>query len=109
MAGRRHLAVVVRGYSEVEERRGPTPNEKVIRAAVWRPCAIDHLTGNGLSRDRPGFLQSWQHSTIAKRVTFLERLIADPAVEATFQRRVLWLKCGLLVLLGIALALLLPA
>ncbi len=33
---------------------------------------------NGISRDRPGFLQSWQHSTIARRVDFLQRLLEDP-------------------------------
>ena len=43
---------------------------------------------NGISRRRPGWLQSWQHSTIARRVEFLERLLADPALEARFQRSV---------------------
>ena len=36
---------------------------------------------NGISRDRPGFLQSWQHSTIAKRVEFLQRVLDDRGVE----------------------------
>jgi Zn-dependent protease with chaperone function len=61
---------------------------------------------NGISRDRPGFLQSWQHSTIARRVAFLERMLADPAVEASFRRRVAALKWGLFVGLGAALAVL---
>lgn len=52
---------------------------------------------NGISRDRPSLLSSWQHSTIARRVAFLERLSSDPAVEARFQRRVWLVKCGLLV------------
>jgi hypothetical protein len=59
---------------------------------------------NGISRERPGFLQSWQHSTIARRVEFLERLLSDPAVESSFQRRVAAVKWGLFVGLAAALA-----
>jgi STE24 endopeptidase len=54
---------------------------------------------NGISRDKPGFLQSWQHSTIARRVEFLQGLLADPAAEPRFQRRVALVKWALLVLL----------
>ena len=36
---------------------------------------------NGMSRDKPGFLQSWQHSTIARRVGFLHSLLTDPWAE----------------------------
>jgi Zn-dependent protease with chaperone function len=61
---------------------------------------------NGISRDRPGFLQSWQHSTIARRVEFLQRVLADPAVEAHFQRRVALVKWALLAALGATLAVL---
>src|SRR5262249_4539116 len=39
---------------------------------------------NGISRDRPGWLSSWQHSTIALRVDFLRRLNADPELEPRF-------------------------
>jgi Zn-dependent protease with chaperone function len=62
---------------------------------------------NGISRDRPGFLQSWQHSTIARRVEFLQRIQADPALEARFQRRVALVKWALLLVVGTALVLLL--
>jgi Zn-dependent protease with chaperone function len=62
---------------------------------------------NGISRDRPGFLQSWQHSTIARRVEFLQRVLGDPALEARFQRRVALVKWALLLVVGAALALLL--
>jgi STE24 endopeptidase len=58
---------------------------------------------NGISRDRPGFLQSWQHSTIARRVEFLQRVLLDRGVERTFQRRVLLVKLGLAAVLGAAL------
>ncbi len=55
---------------------------------------------NGLSRDKPGFLQSWQHSTIARRVDFLRSLLTDPQAEPRFQRRVFFVKCGLFAVLG---------
>jgi STE24 endopeptidase len=60
---------------------------------------------NGISRSRPGWLQSWLHSTFARRIDFLERILADPATEVRFQRgvrRVKWtLGLGLAVALGI--------
>jgi STE24 endopeptidase len=59
---------------------------------------------NGISRDRPGLLQSWQHSTIARRVAFLQQMIADPGIEPVFQRRVALVKWGLFVVLGVLLA-----
>ncbi len=62
---------------------------------------------NGISRDRPGFLQSWQHGSIARRVAFLYGLLKDPSAEPRFQRRVALVKWGLFVVLGAALAALL--
>jgi Zn-dependent protease with chaperone function len=59
---------------------------------------------NGLNRERPGFLQSWQHSTIARRVEFLQQLLHEPVAEHTFQRRVLLVKCGLMGVLGLVMA-----
>jgi hypothetical protein len=50
---------------------------------------------NGMSRDRPGWLRSWQHSTIARRVDFLARVRNDPRIERRFQRRVLAVKWAL--------------
>jgi STE24 endopeptidase len=58
---------------------------------------------NGISRDRPGFLQSWQHSTIARRVQFLQKMVVDPSVEPQFQRRVALVKWGLFLILGVLL------
>src|SRR5205823_11105305 len=55
---------------------------------------------NGISRDRPGFLQSWQHSTIGRRVAFLLAILADPSLEPRFQRRVAVAKWSLLLILG---------
>jgi STE24 endopeptidase len=62
---------------------------------------------NGISRDRPGFLQSWQHGTIARRVQFLQGVLADPAEERRFQRRVAAVKWGILAVLCVLLALVL--
>jgi Zn-dependent protease with chaperone function len=62
---------------------------------------------NGISRDRPGWLQSWQHSTIARRVEFLHRMLKDPALEPRFQRRVGLVKWSLLLGLAACLAVLL--
>ena len=63
---------------------------------------------NGLSRDKPGLLQSWQHSTPARRIDFLQSVLAHPAIEPRFQRRVLLVKsvlllglAGLIVYLGV--------
>jgi Zn-dependent protease with chaperone function len=58
---------------------------------------------NGISRDRPGWLSSWQHSTIARRVDFLEQMRVDPALEPRFQRSVWRLKLGMALCLGAAL------
>lgn len=58
---------------------------------------------NGISRDRPGFLQSWQHSSIARRVDFLQRMRFDPSVETRFQRRIALVKWTLFFVLVSAL------
>lgn len=61
---------------------------------------------NGISRNRPGFLQSWQHSTISRRVAFLRRMLSDPTLEPRFQRRLFFIKSILLVTLLLLLAIL---
>jgi Zn-dependent protease with chaperone function len=61
---------------------------------------------NGISRDKPGFFQSWQHSTIARRVEFLQRVLQDPREERRFQRRVAVVKWAMFLVLGAALGLL---
>ncbi len=59
---------------------------------------------NGIHREKPGWLASWQHSTIARRVEFLQRLHADPHLEQRFQRRVHLIKWAVLLLLFAVLA-----
>jgi Zn-dependent protease with chaperone function len=61
---------------------------------------------NGISRNRPGILQSWQHSTIARRVDFLQRLRNDPSIERRFQRTVRIVKWAVVVLLAVVLVVL---
>ena len=61
---------------------------------------------NGISRERPGWLQSWQHSTIARRVEFLQSVLVDLTVEARFQRTVMLVKWALFLSLGAVLVLL---
>jgi Zn-dependent protease with chaperone function len=56
---------------------------------------------NGISRDRPGWLSSWQHSTIARRVAFLQQMCFDPTLEPRFQRRVWLIKWSMLATLGL--------
>jgi len=58
---------------------------------------------NGISRHRPGWLQSWQHSTIAHRVEFLQGVRKDPSIEPRFQRRVRFVKWSVVLALGAAL------
>jgi Zn-dependent protease with chaperone function len=59
---------------------------------------VAHL--NGISRSKPGWLQSWQHSTIARRVEFLQQMLKDPALEPQFQKRVGQVKWVMLMGLG---------
>jgi Zn-dependent protease with chaperone function len=58
---------------------------------------------NGIDRERPGWLSSWQHSTIARRVDFLRRMNVDPSLERRFQRRVGILKWAVVLILAVVL------
>jgi len=50
---------------------------------------------NGIRRDKP----SWRHSSIARRVAFLEQLLLEPSMEPRFQRRLFMAKLGLVTFL----------
>jgi STE24 endopeptidase len=54
---------------------------------------------NGIPRDKPGWLWSWQHGTIGQRITFLQGLQRDPTVEPRFQRHLFALKWGVVLLM----------
>jgi STE24 endopeptidase len=62
---------------------------------------------NGISRDHPGFLQSWQHATIGRRIEFLQGMLLDPSLERRFQRRIFLLKSLLLIVLAGAVTIIL--
>jgi len=67
--------------------------------------ALDKVAAlNGISRDKPGWLRSWQHSTIANRIDFLQRVLADRGVEKRFQRRVRLIKWALFLGMAVLLA-----
>jgi Zn-dependent protease with chaperone function len=69
----------------------------VVTTALERVAVI-----NGVNRSRPGWLASWQHSTIAARVEFLSRLRNDPGLDRRYRRRLRWVKAALLC--GVATA-----
>ncbi len=71
---------------------------RTFKTALERVAAL-----NGMPRGRKGFwqrLKEWRHSSIDWRVDFLDHLLADPAAEQRFQRRLLWMKGALLVSLS---------
>jgi Zn-dependent protease with chaperone function len=90
--------------SEVLVPRGPGICATGIRTFIEALEKVARL--NGISRDKPGFLQSWQHSTIARRVEFLQSMLGDANLEPRFQRKVFLVKSGLLLGLGVLLAIL---
>jgi Zn-dependent protease with chaperone function len=59
---------------------------------------------NGINRDKPGFLHSWQHSTIGRRVMFLQQVLVNPQLEQKFQSRVRLVKWALFITLSCTLA-----
>jgi len=97
-----------------ERGRGLCPTG--IRTFVRALERVDHLNGARASEARMGrrslgdrvagifkWLRSWQHSTMARRVDFLQSLIGNPAQERRFQWRVTILRWGLLAGLIVAL------
>lgn len=83
----------------------PSGNGLCVTGILTFIRALDKVAlVNGINRERPGFLQSWQHSTIARRVAFLDRVIIDRTTAAQFQRRLGWVKWGLMAGLLAALA-----
>jgi STE24 endopeptidase len=75
-----------------------TVTTPVFIAALEKVAAV-----NGVPREKPGWVSSWMHSTIARRVAFLQAMHENPDVGPRFQRRVGLLKWG--VVLGLALCL----
>ena len=99
--------VVVFGYiSRRCERQADVYGSRATSCAAFIGALekVAHL--NGIPRDKPGWLSSWQHGTIAQRVAFLEQLDANHHVETRFQRRLGMLKwsmaLGLAGVLGVS-------
>ncbi|MCE9529587.1 MAG: M48 family metalloprotease [Planctomycetes bacterium] len=68
--------------------------------AHWRGTGILGKL-NWIFRLLTGWLHTWQHSTIDKRIAFLEKVARDPEIERRFQRRVWLVRCGVaLILIG---------
>jgi STE24 endopeptidase len=61
---------------------------------------------NGLDRNKPGWLASWQHGSIARRVAFLERVRVNPNVDRRYRMRIRIMKSILLIGLIVAVGLL---
>jgi STE24 endopeptidase len=55
---------------------------------------------NGMSRSKPGWLASWQHGTIARRVDFLERVRDFPAVGVIYRRKMILFKLAIVAILA---------
>jgi Zn-dependent protease with chaperone function len=85
------------------ERQADIHGSRTVSVPVFVDALEKVADLNGISRDRPGWLMSWQHSTIARRVEFLQRMQADPRVEPRFQRRVGLVKLAILLSLGLIL------
>lgn len=90
-----------------------TPTERSSHLVQGIDCMVRALTRvanvNGMDMEvHPfrgrirAFIRSWQHGPIPERIQFLQELQKNPALERGFQRRVLALRCGLiLALLGV--------
>lgn len=98
-----YLFVVFGFLSRRCERQADIFGCRTVSCAVFIAALEKVASLNGISRDRPGWMSSWQHSTIARRVAFLERMSVDPQVAARFQRRVGLIKWGLALCLAAAL------
>lgn len=85
------VSTFVAALAKVEAINGSArgPGAGARRGVIWRVAGVLRFVGV--------WVGTWQHGTIAKRIEFLQAL--DPAVERRFQRRVLWMRWGLLVLL----------
>lgn len=95
--------VVVFGFlSRRCERQADVYGCRTVSTPVFIEALEKVARINGIHREKPGWLSSWQHSTIARRVEFLQRAHSDPIQERSFQIRLCVLKFAtLFVLAGI--------
>jgi STE24 endopeptidase len=95
-----YLVVVFGFLSRRCERQADIFGSRAVSCQTFIAALEKVASLNGLHRHRPGWFSSWQHSTIARRVDFLEKMHADPALESNFQRRLGLVKWG--VVFGLA-------
>jgi len=88
----------VRALKKVEEINGMT-REKIS----WRGLGLAGKL-NWVFFLLTGWLSTWQHSTMPKRIAFLEEVARHPGVEERFQTRVWMVKCLVMLALVGALA-----
>jgi STE24 endopeptidase len=98
-----YIFVVFGFISRRCERQADIYGCRTVSPAVFIEALEKVARLNGMSRDRPGWLSSWLHSTIARRVDFLQQMSADPALGRRFQRRVGLLKWGMALSLALFL------
>lgn len=79
-------------------RRVEDINGMTRRHSTWRSAGLLGKL-HWIFRNLTGWLHTWQHSTIPKRIAFLERVADDPAIERRFQSRVWTMKC--VIILGL--------
>jgi Zn-dependent protease with chaperone function len=101
-----YLFVVFGFLSRRCERQADIYGCRTVSCAVFIEALEKVARLNGISRDRPGWLSSWQHSTIARRVEFIQQMTLDPDVEPRFQRAVSYVKWGMALSLGAAFGIL---
>lgn len=94
-----YILVVFGWLSRRCERQADIFGAKTTSPAAFVSALEKVADLNGIPREQPGFLSWWQHSTIADRIDFLERMQADPLLEPSFQRRLGWTKWGVALLL----------
>ena len=87
----------------------PTGIRTMVRALervgdVSVPLASERLTPGRVLRAGWEWVRHWVHAPIPHRVAYLRSLIARPALEPRFQRRVFAFKCALMAALAAALA-----
>jgi Zn-dependent protease with chaperone function len=77
----------------------PCPTSVAVFVSALDKVAV----ANGIDRHRPGWLQAWQHGSIASRGRFLLRMLAGDPSEPELQRRLWVLKWGVTASLAVAL------
>jgi Zn-dependent protease with chaperone function len=70
----------------------------MIHVASKPPTSLRECLGASLRKVFQTF-REWQHSTIPKRVGYLQQIIADPPIESHFQRRLFWIRTAVILIL----------